>query len=50
MYCVNGCKKPVVGEDLYGMSDDGLEIVDLICIDCVTAKAKALNEEAKRND
>ena len=42
MYCVNGCKKPVVGEQTVGIvmdpdAEDGMwEQVELLCIDCLS--------------
>jgi hypothetical protein len=33
-YCINGCGVPAVSEELYGVTDDGLEIVELVCYDC----------------
>jgi hypothetical protein len=41
-YCCNGCGEPAVGERILSVSvdpDDGdlLELVELLCIDCLDA-------------
>jgi hypothetical protein len=33
-YCINGCGQPAIAERIYGLTDQGEEIIELVCDQC----------------